>query len=420
MNIWLIAQGEQLPAIDNTSRDYRFGILANVLLARGHQVVRWTSTFNHIAKKNRFPNSRTVAIQPGFEIRFLYGPGYPKNTSSKRFFHNRATAQAFRAEYLDTPDKPDVILCGLPTLELAEQAILVGKRLQIPVIIDIWDLWPDFYLTLFPRPLRGLARLMLTSEFNRMYKICQQATSITAVSNSYLNWALQYAKRKKEEHDKVFPLGYPLLPEPQEETVALTTEHLKKQHAIDEEKFVVTFLGSFGFTYDLETVIMAAKILEQEHPGATQFILAGDGDKTQKLYQMARGVQNVVFTGWLDQTSIQGLLHISTIGLAPYKKEAPQSLPLKPFEYMAHRLPLLSSLQSELETLIREERIGLQYQAEQADSLAEAVRWCFAHPADLQAMANRSLALFKERFSEEIVYSGLAKYLEDIVYAWKS
>lgn len=289
----------------------------------------------------------TVTPRSGLHIRLLFGPAYKRNITPARAHHNRIVARAFAHEAYDAK-RPDLIFCCLPTPEMAEKAIEVGQTLDIPVIVDIRDEWPDLYLTVFPRPLRGLVKRILWTEFKRIQWICRNASCITAVSNTYLDWALKYAGRERKNLDGVFPLGYPS---------QMTQTHVsedrgsrfKEIHKIRPEALVVTFIGMFGASYDLETVIEAARVLEKDTCNKIQFVLAGDGDKSRKVRKMAHGLSNIVFTGWLDQGSLLELVHISSVGLAPYITGALQSLPNKPFEYLAAGLPILSSLQGELE-----------------------------------------------------------------------
>lgn len=54
MNIWLVTIGEPLPIDEGNYRLLRVGILANLLVKKNHNVIWWTSTFNHIEKKTLF------------------------------------------------------------------------------------------------------------------------------------------------------------------------------------------------------------------------------------------------------------------------------------------------------------------------------------------------------------------------------
>ena len=409
MNIWLIQDGEPIPGIDKDAREWRTAMLSNALIDRGHKVTWWASTFDHALKRHRFAEARVMNMQGGVQIRLLHGPGYARNKSLRRVLHNRALAGAFGRESASCP-KPDLILCSLPTLELAEQAVQYGRKFYVPVVVDIRDEWPDLYLTAFPQKLRGLARMALISEFRRAERVFRGSTGISAVSDTYFIWALAYAGRCRGGTDGVFPLGYHEMPPTGlEELIAA-----RQRYSIDAEALVLTFVGTFGNSYDLETVIECGRVLQEEGVSEVQIVLVGDGDKGSYLRKMAQGLSNVIFTGWVGQCDMVPLLRISSVGLAAYTNEALQSLPNKPFEFMSAGLPILSSLRGELENLIRDERIGLQYKPCDRNSLVKAIRWLANHPDARRDMALRSRNLFDQQFSSKIVYPRFAEHLERI------
>jgi glycosyltransferase involved in cell wall biosynthesis len=415
MRVWIIEIGEPLPVVDGSFRDFRVGMLAESLVDYGHEIVWWASTFNHLNKKHRFDSSCTIEPRSGLQIRLLHGPGYGRNASLQRFLHHRVVANAFASEASKAPSVPDVIFCCLPTLELPEKAVAFGQEVGIPVVVDVRDLWPDHYLTLVPKRVRGLLKLALLSEFRRVRRIMKGASGITAISNSFLTWALNYAERKKQPLDGVFPMGYPTSSSLPASKIKDKQEQLISAYKINSDHLIVTFVGTFCSSYALETVIEAARILDQAGQRDVQFILVGDGDNGRKLRSQAQGLCNVIFTGWFDQSSIFAILGISSVGLAPYHTNASMSLPNKPFEYMSGGLPLLSSLPGELETLIYGEKVGLQYQAEDVDSLVEKIRWFAARPDARRDMGTRARKLFDEQFSAEVIYPRLVQHLEKVV-----
>jgi len=413
MRVWIIEATEPLPFIDKNYRDLRCSILAKQLIACGHEVTWWNSTFDHMKKRYRFDGPRSMEVQPGLRLNFMHGPGYKKNISFKRLVHHRALARAFEQECRTQP-KPDVLFACLPIPELAEKAAIYGRVQGVPVVIDVRDQWPDVYLMAFPGKLRRLARLALLREFWRIQRTLQTATGITAVSETYLRWALNHARRSLRKTDGVFPLGYPTPAADAQIEVQTQVKRLRDKYMIRPNAMVVTFIGMFGAFYDLETVIEAARILQQEGTLNIQIVLAGDGDDGPKLREMSHGLQNVVFTGWLDQTSILALMQLSSVGLAAYGKNSLQSLPNKPFEYMAAGLPILCSLRGELENLIRGEQIGIQYRAGDVASLVEKIRWLAANPDARMEMGTRARRLFEERFSTDVIYPQLVLHLERV------
>ena len=414
MKVWLVQEGEPLPEIDPGGRDWRCAILAKMLVTQGHEVLWWASTFDHARKRYRYNQARTVELRSGVKIRLLHGLSYKSNRSPRRFLHQRALAQAFAQEMTALP-VPDIIVCGMPLPEMAERAVIYGRRYDVPVVIDVRDQWPDLYLTMFPRSLRRLARWGFASEFRRIERVFQSASAILSVSDTYLNWALGHAHRARRGTDAVFALGYRAF----EETSEGDAVEFRRKYGIRPESMVATFVGIFGFSYDLETVVQAAKVLQHRKMDDVQIVLVGDGDEGQRVREMAAGIPNLICTGWLDQKSIGILLGLSSVGLAAYRDDATQTLPNKPFEYMAAGLPLLSSLRGELADLIRDEQIGLQYQARDVDSLVEKLKWFSANRHAGRTMGQRARKLFDDRFCADVIYPRLISYLEGIAKSQK-
>ncbi len=393
--------------LDGTYRELRCGTLADVLAARGHDVVWWSSTFDHNAKQHRSVKSRIFELRVGVTLMLLHGPGYPSNVGWQRIRHHRALARHFAREARAAGPLPDVIFTCWPIPELAEQAVLFGAARGIPVIVDVRDLWPDVYLQVVPRWLRPIGRLALVTEFRRAARVVSGARAITAVSAGYLQWAIDAAGRSVRETDGVFPLGYPIPPSAEGVDVA----RVRERWGVAPGELVATFAGMLGSSYDLETVIDAAR---QLHAAGTpvRVLIAGDGDHARKLHDYARDLDNVRFTGWLGRDDVWALLSASDVGLASYCVDALQSLPNKPFEYMAAGLPIVSSLRGELAELIADHEIGIYYKAGDAADLASKLRLLAADSVCRARMSQRAKDLFVLMFSTDAIYPQLAARLE--------
>ena len=53
MRAWLLTVGEPLPCDGPNERLHRTGLLAEALHSRGHEVLWWSSTFDHARKRFR-------------------------------------------------------------------------------------------------------------------------------------------------------------------------------------------------------------------------------------------------------------------------------------------------------------------------------------------------------------------------------
>ena len=253
MKIWLIHLGELLP-IDGDVRLFRYGILAEKLSEQHHHVTRWAPTFVHAHKKQRCLHDKTIDLNPYHRIELLYADGYAHNISWRRIkFHHKITQILAQRMRLESP--PDIIVASMPTPGICSIAINYAKRNNIPIVIDVRDLWPDIYLTLIPNKIRWLGRWMLPFAFRTNQQIFQSATAIFAVSNSYLDWALAFARRKQNEADCVFPLGYPELHLSGEEFAQ--EKRIIVNWGVDPEKLICCFFGQFESSYDIDTFINA-------------------------------------------------------------------------------------------------------------------------------------------------------------------
>jgi len=64
MRIWLVQRAESTPHDDDGNRRLlRIGILADILQEQGHEVVWWTSSFDHVGKKKRYQQSTRVKVK---------------------------------------------------------------------------------------------------------------------------------------------------------------------------------------------------------------------------------------------------------------------------------------------------------------------------------------------------------------------
>ncbi len=152
MLVWLVTIGEPLPVQEGEKdRPHRTGLFARLLAERGHEVVWWTSTYDHFRRKHLFAEDHALRVNERLEIRLLHGCGYRSNVSLARFRDHRQVAGRFAAAAQAEPRRPDIIVAALPTIELCLESARYGKRHGVPVVLDMRDMWPDVFLELLPR-----------------------------------------------------------------------------------------------------------------------------------------------------------------------------------------------------------------------------------------------------------------------------
>lgn len=403
----MLMTGEPLPIYGERSQ--RVGMLTLALSERGHDVTWWSTTFDHQSKSYLFNSDTEIVMGRNLRVQLLHTRiRYTRNISLARMANHYLIGRSF-LRAAERCEAPDVIISSFPTIDLSYCAVEFAKRRGIPVVIDIRDMWPDIFLRVcgsFTRPV--VKKLIRPLEKKTGYTF-ESATSLVAVSRQYLNWAVGYASRNVTSQDRVIPLGYESL------TSSAIDEKKKSRYlsstGISNCKIRIWFAGTFGRTYDLQTVIEGARILDRQR-NDVQIVLSGDGENRKHLEQLAAGISNVIFTGWVDAERLRYLRDGADVGLMAYAAGAPQGMPNKVYEYLSCGIPMLSCLKGESEDFIRRHRVGLMYQAGSPTGFAQMLSQLVDDRESRDEMGLRARRLFEAEYSSEIVYGRYADYIE--------
>ena len=260
MKIWLVKIGEPVPvSADAVDRVHRTGYLAQFLAAREHQVVWWTTTFDHYRKKH-ISEEKTVPLGANLAIRLLRGRGYAKNVGIERLIDHALIARKFRHAIAREP-KPDIIVTALPTVDLCLASLEYGRLRNVPVVLDMRDMWPDIFMDAVPAPLRSVARLLMVPFIRQARYACAHATAITGITEAFVEWGLRRGGRARSPLDRAFPFAYPAtIPCPEAVRDAAQFWDAHGVHA-DSDRLVVCFVGNLGRQFDAAHFLVAARIL---------------------------------------------------------------------------------------------------------------------------------------------------------------
>ncbi len=417
MRAWLLQRAEPTPHDnDGAQRLLRTGILAKHLVRAGHEVTWWTSTFDHYNRCQRYRESRLVPVEPGYGIHYLSGPSYRRTISLQRLRNHRAVARRFAALAAASDRKPDLLVASIPTPELAVEAVRFGRRINVPVVLDIRDLWPDVFFDVLPGFLRPAIGLLAAPMRRSLREASRGATAIIGLTDGFVEWGLGQCDRARGPRDRVFFMGYPDKKQPSADS-SIASEFWDRLGVLrDPGTLTVAFVGTLGLTVDFNPVIEAAEILHTAGV-PVRFVVCGDGARKAKIEADASDLPNVVFPGWIRENLIHSLLERSAIGLTPYipSKNYILNLPNKPAEYMASDLAIAHSLDTgELFNLLSSRGCGFSYGGDGV-VLAKQLQRLVENPDDLVRLRKRARATFSELLNGESVYRDMVTYLEGLV-----
>lgn len=414
INVWAITVGEPLPSDGSGVRLYRTGLLTRQLAAGGHKVLWWSSRFDHAAKSHRAVDRDETPISPRLAIKWIDSPGYSANVSLRRIYDHLVAGRRF-LELAGRETPPDVILCSLPTLDLAVAAVRYGVAHGVPVVIDVRDWWPDEFANALARWMRVPAAIAM-HPFRRMAReACRSAVAITGISDAFVSWGLRHAGRAAGSRDRVFHMGYSAVP-PAEPELATARRFWTEQGLADDGVPAVCYIGNVSNNVELDRVVAAVRTL-QNGGMPLRFALCGSGDAYPHIRALASQGTGVIAPGRVGRAELWVAMERSHVAVAPYAPTASfsGSLSNKMLEYFAGGLPILTSLpHGPLVELLRQHRCGSTYTYGDVTSMAASMRAMLANPMELEQQGKRARALFESRFVAETIYQNMSDYLVDI------
>lgn len=418
MRIWVIQEGEPISFVDGNNRLFRTEMLVNRLVARGHSVLRWSSTFDYLRKTFRFCDGRDIELGSSLRYLFLHSPtAYKKNISLAHFRHNREIQAAFSLQAVDER-VPELIFCSIPSLPLAVAASEYAHRYHVPLVMDVRDDWPDSFLDNQTFLRRMVWRFLLRRENYRLSQILHQASAITAISQAHLNWALRKAGRCHGPWDAVFPIAHE---EPPRNFFEDEKQRLNfyGQIGARPDQSLVTCIGRIGSAFDFELVVKLARQYLAENRHDIHFVLVGEGPVRRLLKKKCPDLPNLAITGWVNQRHLQRILAITDVGLLPYKSIHSPTIRNKPLDFLSMGIPVLSSLRGEVEDLIREYNIGLSYANGNLLDFRKSLDYLLEHKRLRMKMKQQALTCFHSLFSATKIYPAFAEFLESFRENWK-
>lgn len=155
------------------------------------------------------------------------------------------------------------------------------------------------------------------------------------------------------------------------------------------DKFVVAHAGNVGFVYDLDAMLDAAKMMEDDP--RVVFLIVGEGAAKAGLQARAKELSlgNVRFLPYQPRDELPLMRAACDVQVALYKRNsARNSMPSKVYEVMASGRPLLASAEpeSDLGQLVARAGCGLCVHPEDPKALVDALRRLKGEPALSAAM----------------------------------
>jgi len=377
---------------------FRIPDICREMVQRGHEVTVVTGT----------PNYPEGIIYPGYEkgarsdeildgVRVHRCPLVPRKQGALYRFLNYYSFVVSSNRYLKSLKETfDVVFVNqLSPVMMAQSALRWAKRHGKKCVLYCLDLWPESLLAggisknspgyrLFDYVSRGIYRradkILITSMGFREYFRKQ-----FGIPDERIRYLPQYAEDMFDE-----------IPE-----------------APEDDGVHFLFAGNIGQTQAVETIVEAARLLQEEKN--IHIHIVGGGVSLDKCRELAEGLQNITFYGRRDLKEMPRFYALADAALVTLVDDPVLSLTLpgKVQSYMAAGRAVYGAIGGETAQLVRQTDCGCCVAAEDAAALAEAIRAGAADPKRLKQQGINARRHYEAHFRKEIFMQTLLDVLEE-------
>jgi len=175
------------------------------------------------------------------------------------------------------------------------------------------------------------------------------------------------------------------------------------------KKPIVGFVGSLEYFIDFDLILEAASRL----PDIT-FLIAGGGRQMDRItgIKQERGLTNVHLTGGCPHAEILRAIDAMDICLNLFIKSplTDAACPIKLFEYMAYKKPVISTRIREVQNI--DERF--LYYADNTEELVQVIRRILAHPEEAAEKGNAGFRAVEEKYTWDKITKQFLQAIETV------
>ncbi|HEU4566368.1 MAG TPA: glycosyltransferase family 4 protein [Gemmatimonadaceae bacterium] len=268
-------------------------------------------------------------------------------------------------------DRPDVVIGSTPHLFAARTAGRLARRLGVPFVLEVRDLWPESLAVTGRRP--GLGYHALAALARSLYR---SADAIVVLADGVRN----YLAKTGVPRGKIafVPNGVD------------AARYADVRGREERDTLRLVYAGAHGPANGLEAVLDAAERLRDEP--RVSWLLVGDGPSRDELKESAarRGLTCVTFAEPVPKSRMPSLLAECDAGLMVLKDVPLFSYGVSPnklFDYWGASLPVVCNVPGEVAKLVEQANGGVQAADGSGAALAAAVRRLLAlSPARRRAL----------------------------------
>jgi hypothetical protein len=274
----------------NSSRTDEF---AYFFSKQGNNVKFFTNNFCHFRKKHVKKVLFLWSDEKikNYKVVWLKTSAYQSNVGFARVVNMWQNLYKTFLYAMLSKEKPDVIIAPSVPITLGFIGCIIAKILNCRMIYEIRDLWPEILADIDAIKRSSISFKLMQCIEVFIYTNCNAIVSTLPNVSKYIK-----NKIKKNIFIQYIPNG--LIPR------KCNINKIKIEKTGECKK--IMYFGGYGLDHDVESIVQAAKILNDKHKNKYKFYLFGDGPKKSKIMQNAKKqkIKNVFFFKPVPKTKI--------------------------------------------------------------------------------------------------------------------
>jgi len=366
-SVWIIKQYAVTPDMPGNTRHFELG---RRLVQRGYEVTIIATSFHYSQHREmRLGKGEAWEAEEVDGVKFVWIRTFPfQGNDWRRVVHMlsfmlRSYRVGRRLPKLDSSiSKPDLIIgCSVPPFA-ALAGCWLSRHYKSRFFFEVGDLWPQTLIDMGALSERNPITKLLQRLERFLYRRAERVLTPLPNARAYIQQECGIPKEK-----------IVWLPNGSD-----TQSFDARPPAGKAEQFTVMYTGVHGHAQSLETLLEAAKIIQEQNDEAIKFILIGDGPEKPELQALAEKHQlgNVEFRDSIPKSDVPEALGrasavIFSLRDSPiFRKYGVGSKKL--FDYLAAWVPIIFAVKSS-NNPIEDAQCGITVEPGDPEALAQAV-----------------------------------------------
>lgn len=328
------------------------------------------------------------------------------NNSNFRIFMNYISfpiASLFHIPRLLFKKYDKILLYQLSPVMMSIAGIIIGKIKKTETIMYVLDLWPE----------------NLFSVLNVKNKFLRKL--VTKISHWHYKKVDKIIVLSEQMKNKIKEIVN--IPEKKIIVIPQTCEKLYENNISDsnierkyKKGFNIVFTGNISPAQSFETIIKAAKKLDQDNIKDINWIIVGDGMSKKWLEDEVKKAKlsNFFFEGFKPVEDMPKYTNIADalIGCLSKSELLEATIPAKVTSYLAAGKPLILAMDGEVNDLINDNKCGYAGPTEDSDILAKNILKLYkVEKSQRELMGKRGYKLYLANFEKNLILNKFYNFI---------